>query len=173
MSKYLENVQKGMDLWASDPRTLFVGQATRFKGHAVSRQLEKYPMEKRIELPVMEDFQAGFCLGLALDGYIPICIYPRHDFTIIALNQILNHIDKWTLMCPSSSPKVIIKCLVGAKKPLDGGHQHTANYITAIKNMCTTIKVLDLQTDDNMFNCYNRALNEPGSFIISEYTEKY
>lgn len=169
---YLEQVKLGMDLLASHPNTIFVGQATRYKGHAISRQLEKYPLEKRIEIPVMEDSQAGFCLGLALEGYIPICIYPRHDFAILALNQIINHIDKASLM-GYGNLKVIIKMLVGAKKPLDGGHQHTGNYLNAIASMCSTINIIDLKDSRYIVDSYRIALTEPGSFIINEYTQLY
>lgn len=172
MGLYLEQVQKGMDLLAAHEKTIFVGQATKFKGHAVSRQLVNYSDEKKIEFPVAEDFQAGFCLGLSLQGYIPVCIYPRHDFLILALNQILNHIDRWALM-DAGFPKVIIKALVGAKKPLDGGHQHTADYFNAIKSMCQTITCLNLKKAEDVFPAYEKSLNEPGPFIISEYTELY
>ncbi|PJE61281.1 hypothetical protein COU87_05350 [Candidatus Roizmanbacteria bacterium CG10_big_fil_rev_8_21_14_0_10_39_12] len=171
MTKYVSQVQKGMDLFASDPRTIFVGQAMRYKGHAVSQQVKNYPIDKRVELPVAEDFQSGFSLGLALQGYIPISIYPRHDFTILALNQIINHIDKWPLMCPNSYPKVIIKILVGAKKPLNGGCQHTSDYTEAIIKMCQTIKIIKLTQPDQIFPAYETALNTKGSFILSEYTE--
>ncbi|KKQ38591.1 MAG: Transketolase central region-containing protein [Candidatus Roizmanbacteria bacterium GW2011_GWA2_37_7] len=173
MNKYLSQIQRGMDLLGSDSRTLFIGQAMRYKGHAVSQQVMHFPLEKRIELPVAEDFQSGFALGLALQGYIPVSIYPRHDFTILALNQIINHIDKWTLMCPNSYPKIIIKILVGAKKPLNGGYQHTADYIEAFKKMCQTIKIVNLTSPDEIYPAYKTALNDEGSYILSEYTELY
>lgn len=169
---YLEQVQKGMDLWASNEKTIFVGQAMACKGHAVSRQVANYPLEKRLEFPVAEDFQTGFSLGLALQGYIPISVYPRHDFAILALNQILNHIDRWPRMA-AQNPKVIIKMLVGAKKPLHGGHQHTADYFAAIKSMCQTITCFNLTRAEEVFPAYEKAINEPGSFLISEYTEMY
>jgi len=173
MKKYLYQVQKGMDLLASDSRTLFIGQAMRFKGHAVSQQVRNYPLEKRVEFPVAEDFQSGFCLGLALQGYIPVSIYPRHDFTILALNQIINHIDKWTFMCPNSHLKIILKILVGAKKPLHGGYQHTADYIEAFKKMSQTIKIINLTKPDEIYPAYETALYDEGNYILSEYTELY
>ena len=35
----------------------------------------------------------GISTGLALNGFIPDC-YPRFDFLILALNQLVNHLDK-------------------------------------------------------------------------------
>lgn len=172
-TKYLQEVQRGMDLLENHPKTLFIGQAVEFKGHAITGQLYKYPNDKLQELPVAEDFQAGMAIGMALEGFIPVSIYPRHDFVLLGLNQIMSHLDRWTLMCPNSNPHVIIKMLVGAKEPLDGGHQHTANYIEAFKLMCQTIKVFDLKTPEEVYPAYEEALNKPGGYIISEYTELY
>ena len=173
MNKYLEEVQNGMDLLAADPRSIFVGQATKYKGHAISSQLTKYPDDKKIEFPVAEDMQAGFSLGLALEGYIPVCIYPRFDFAILACNQIFNHIDRWSLLCQNSQPKIIIKINVGSKVPLDGGLQHTANYVDAFRSMSQTIRIFDLKEPKQIYFAYEDALNCIGSSILIEYPQFY
>ncbi len=146
---YLEHIQRGMDLLASDPKAIFVGQAMEFKGHAISRQVNKYPKEKLLEFPVAEEFQAGYCIGLAIEGYVPISCYPRCNFAILAANQIVNHLDKWELMT-GQKLKVIIKMVVGATipaVPMDPGHQHKANYAEAFESMCDNIPVYDLTTE--------------------------
>ena len=74
--------------------TLFLGQATLFSGHSISGTLEGVPKEKLIELPVMEEAQMGICTGLSLEGYVPVSIYPRFNFMMLAINQLVNHIDK-------------------------------------------------------------------------------
>ena len=172
---YIEEVQQGMDLLASNPRTIFVGQAVEYLGHAITKQVLQYPQEKRLEFPVAEEVQAGFCLGLAIEGYIPICIYPRCNFAILAGNQIINHIDKWPLMVPKSTkPKVIIKMVVGSVSPLDPGWQHKANFALAFKEMCETIDVVDLTKAEDVLPAYRRALydNEQSTIFI-EYGDKY
>ena len=60
MSIYKEEVQLGMDYLASHKDTIFVGQAVAYKGTAVTHQVKDYSPEKLLELPVAEDFQAGF-----------------------------------------------------------------------------------------------------------------
>ena len=173
---YLNEVQRGMNLLAKDERTLFVGQAMCYPGHAVTHQVKDFPQEKLIELPVMEDFQAGFCLGLALEGYIPVCIYPRCNFAILACNQIINHIDKWSLMNPGAKkiPKVIIKMVVGSKKPLDPGWQHKANFTDGFRAMCENIEVCELTQAEQVYNIYDYALNKAKeSTIIVEHGDLY
>ncbi len=178
--KYLEHVQKGMDLLASDPRTIFVGQAMKFKGHAVSHQVKNYPAEKLLEFPVAEEMQAGFCLGLALEGYIPVCIYPRCNFAILATNQIVNHIDKWRVLT-GQDVKVIIKMVVGSDSPLDPDWQHKANYFEAFDSMCETMHVFNLTRTQYLSNggkeyidyAYQKCLNGPGSYILVEDAQLY
>jgi len=157
---YKEEIQKGMNYLASHPDTVFVGQAVEYNGTAVTHQVKDYAPHKLLELPVAEDFQAGFCLGLALDGKIPVSIYPRMNFAILAANQIVNHIDKWALMSDGkSTPKIIIKAIVGSSHPLDPGHQHKANYTQAFKSMCDTINVIELLYPEQALPEYKRALD--------------
>jgi len=74
--KYINEIQKGMDLLASYDAT-FVGQAVAFKGTSLTHQVKNYSVDKLIELPVAEEFQMGFCIGLALRGQLPVSMYPR------------------------------------------------------------------------------------------------
>ena len=142
---YIEEVQKGMDLLAEQQNSIFIGQSVEYKGNAIYQQIKNYPKHKLLELPVAEEMQAGFALGLALEGYLPISLYPRMNFIILAINQIINHLDKWEAMsCGVSKPKVIIKTVVGSQYPLDPGHQHKANYTDAFKSMSTNINVVEL-----------------------------
>ena len=51
----------------------------------------------------------GMCAGLSLEGYVPISIYPRFNFMMLAINQLVNHIDKMKEMSKGMLiPKVII-----------------------------------------------------------------
>lgn len=173
---YKEEVFRGMEYLGSKEDTVFIGQAVAYKGTAVTHQVKNFPPEKLLELPVAEDFQAGFCLGLALEGKVPISIYPRMNFTILAANQIVNHIDKWSLMSDGEScPKVITKAIVGSQYPLDPGHQHKANYTQAFKNMCETINVVELLYPEQIFDEYVKAYERTDgvSTLIIEHGDLY
>ena len=107
---YKEQVFKGMELLNSHPKTIFIGQAVEYNGTSLTHQVKKFPKDKLLELPVAEELQAGMALGLALEGYIPVSIYPRMNFIILAMNQIVNHLDKWEAMSVGQSkPKIIMK----------------------------------------------------------------
>ena len=49
-------------------------------------------------MPVFEDVQMGMATGLALLGFVPITCYPRFDFLILSMNQLVNHLDKIRIM---------------------------------------------------------------------------
>jgi pyruvate/2-oxoglutarate/acetoin dehydrogenase E1 component len=151
---------------AQDERTVFVGQSVSYDGAAIHASLEGIPWDKRLELPVIEDFQVGYCTGLALMGKIPVCIFPRMDFMVLALNQLVNHLDKLPLF--GWHPKVIIRTTVGQKKPLDAGPQHTQNHTEAFRLMLQNLSVREVRTAFEVEDAYKRAMNRMGSSLIVE-----
>lgn len=171
---YKEEVQRGMDLFAEQSNSIFIGQAVKYKGTALTHQVKNYPEHKLLELPVAEEMQGGFALGLAIEGYLPISLYPRMNFIILAMNQIINHLDKWDAMsCGQSKPKVIMKAVVGSQYPLDPGHQHRANYTQAFKSMATNINVVELLYPEQVFSTYLQSLNSNRSTLIIEHGDFY
>jgi pyruvate dehydrogenase E1 component beta subunit len=171
---YKEEVFKGMELLNSHPKTVFIGQAIEYKGTALTHQVKKFEKEKLLELPVAEEFQAGLALGLAIDGYIPVSMYPRMNFIILAMNQIVNHLDKWEAMSMGESkPKVIMKAVVGSQYPLDPGHQHKANFTQAFRSSCTNVDVVELLYPEQVLPAYKAALESDRSTLIIEHGDLY
>lgn len=145
---------------AQQPDTIFLGQAVRFPGNYTYSTLEGVPLEKRIELGVCEELQMGMTLGLALEGFVPVSIYPRMDFLLLGINQLVNHIDKIAWMSEGKmQPRIIIRTSVGPTKPLDAGPQHTGNYTKALRKMLTAVKVVKL-TDAEIVGWYYRGAYE-------------
>lgn len=170
MTKYKEEVFKGMQ-YLADLGSIVIGQAVNYKGHAVTPQAQLWPEERRIEMPVAEDFQTGFALGMALDGYLPVSIYPRMNFVVCAMNQIVNHLDKWQAM-GGGEPHVILKGVVGSANPLDPGHQHQANWAEQIKGMCDSINVHELIYPYEVLPTY-MATAQGGIHLIVEHGDLY
>ena len=152
---------------AADERTLFVGQSVAYDGSTMYHSLNGVPADKRLEMPVIEDFQLGFCLGLSLRGKIPICIYPRFDFLLLAMNQLVNHLDRFCEM-GDYRPKVIVRTRVGPTKPLNAGPQHTSNYTEAVDLMLRNIDVVELNHAQDVMPCYRDALASPYSTLVVE-----
>lgn len=167
VGSFKQAVTDAMTWLAQQPKTVFVGQSVRYDGQAQFDTFSGVPMEKRIEMPVAEDLQLGFCTGLSLQGYLPISFYPRMDFLLLAANQLVNHLDKIRLMS-GYRPKVIIRTCVGQTKPLNAGLQHTQNHTESFRKMLKTVYVEEVTTSGEVFSAYEYAMRCDRSTIIVE-----
>ena len=164
---FADEVKSAMLLLAKHQNTIFLGQSVFWDGAQIYKSLELVPEDKRMEMPVVEDFQLGYCIGLSLIGYIPICIYPRLDFMMLCMNQLVNHLDRLEEMT-DFRPKVIVRTTVGGTKPLNAGPQHTGNYCEQLSGMLRHVEVLELNHADDVVLAYTDALASPKSFLIVE-----
>jgi len=174
--KYKNELIKAMKWLAEKEDTMFLGQACKVSGHSISSTLVDVPLEKRIELPVFEETQLGISTGMALEGFVPITMYPRFDFFILACNQLVNHLDKIQIMSQGEmKPRVIIRVSVGSKTPLDAGPQHTQNHTESFKKMLTCVDVVDLKEPDEIFPAFKHAYEKENSkpTLLIEYGEYY
>ena len=148
-----------MLMLAAQPNALFIGQGVAFGGVATHRHLEGIPASQRIELPVIEEMQVGMSAGLALQGFLPISIFPRMDFLLRAMDQLVNHLDKLALMSRGQfDPKIIIRTRVGSRSPLDAGPQHSQNHVEAFRMMLTNVNVYEIQRPESIVLVYEAAL---------------
>ena len=114
--------------------------------------------------------------GLALEGFVPITIYPRFDFFILACNQLVNHLDKMNDMSKGEmKPRVIMRVSVGSKNPIDAGPQHTQNHTEALRKMLTDVHIVELTEADQVFPAFVEAYEreDSKSTLIVEHGEYY
>jgi len=175
-NNYRQCLIEAMDLLAADKKTIFLGQSVAVEGTAMRGTLLNVPVNKLLELPVEEDFQMGLANGLALSGRIPISIFPRWNFLLLATNQIVNHLNNFEhLTRLSVPPKVIIRTGIGSIKPLHPGIQHIGDYTEAFKILAPNLEIIRLDTSDQIVPEYTKALNrEDGkSTLLVEWSDKY
>ncbi len=174
--KYKDELIKSMSFLAKKKNTIFLGQSVLYSGNAIYNTLTTVPKNKKIELPVFEDVQMGMSIGLALNGFVPITCFPRFDFLICAMNQLVNHLDKIRQMSRMEmTPKVIIRTSVGSKTPLNGGPQHTQNYTKEMKSILKEVKVIFLDKAENIYPSFKKAYDEknPNSYLFIEHGDFY
>lgn len=163
-----------MDFLASHPDTIFIGQAVEYAGTAMTNTLKDVPSDKKLELPVCEDLQAGITNGIALAGKIPISIYPRWNFFLLATNQVVSHLDKIPLISEYKT-KAIIRTGIGSIKPMHPQHQHIGDFTEAFKLMLSNIEIIRLDEPEDIFPAYQKALNRTDgkSTILVEWGDFY
>lgn len=162
-----------MAVLATNPRTIFLGQAVEFKGTGMTAAFDGCPVEQLVELPVFEDTQLGMSIGLALDGWLPVSIYPRWNFLVCAANQLVNHLDKLPATAPAAGLRVIIRTASATPEPLDPGPQHLGDFSDAFRAMLRTVRIVNLDDGRRIVHEYQRAMTSPCSTILVEYPELY
>lgn len=157
--KYFDELKRTMEWLAQQPKTMFVGQTVAGPGTFMFQTLRDVPKEKTLEMPINESFQMQFTIGMALAGYIPISVYPRQNFLLLATGDLVNMLDKIPAISGNKLvPKVLIRVAVGPDEPVDPGHQHVGNYAEAFRQMFTTINVVELEEPEDIFPAYKEAL---------------
>ena len=96
--KYFQELKKSMNYLAKNKKTIFIGQAVEYPGTAITNTLKGIPKKKLYELPVSEEMQMGISIGLVMQKFVPISIYPRLNFLMLSMNQLVNHLDKFNQM---------------------------------------------------------------------------
>ena len=172
--KYFEELKKSMEYLSQDPKVLFLGQAVEVPGTAMTNTLKNVSETCKLEMPVCEEMQMGMSIGMSLNGYIPVTIYPRWNFLILAINQLINHLDKIKYMYDIEA-KVIIRTSIGSERPLNPQHQHVGDFSKAISLMSKNIEIITLEEPEDIFPSYQRALlrKDKKSTVLVEYGDYY
>lgn len=171
---YFDELRLSMEELARHPRSVFLGQAVKCKGTAMSNTLKGVPDFKKIEFPVAEDMQLGASIGLALNGMLPISIFPRWNFLLLATSQLVLHLDKLPIYSRGGyKPKVIIRTAVATDSPLDPGPQHLGDFTDAFRSILHTVHIYKLRTVADIRKRYQQALEGDNSVILVEMAENY
>ena len=170
---YFSALTDAMTMLAQEPNTIFMGQGM-WAGTTMSDTLKGVPDHKKLEMPVAEDLQMGMAIGMALDGLLPICIFPRWNFLLCAANQLVNHLDRLPLYSAGGyKPKVIIRTAVPSTVPFNPGPQHDDDFTEAFALMLRTTMLFRSETEQEVRMNYGTALRHPHSAVIVERTEYY
>ena len=181
--KYFDELKRTMEWLATQPKVMFLGQTVAGPGTFMFQTLRDCPKERTLEMPINESFQMQFTIGMALTGTIPVSVYPRQNFLLLAAADMANMLDKVPDISDGNWPiKVIIRVATGPDAPVHPGHQHIGNYAEALRKLFHNIDVVELDTADQIFPAYEHALKrtdgkstliiEHGNYYNEEYYAK-
>jgi len=176
MGKYFEELKRSMDFLGSRADTMFLGQAVAYKGTAMTNTLKDVDPSKLLEMPVDEEMQMGITNGLAVAGTVPISIYPRWNFLLLTMNQLINHLDRMPAFSHGEYvPKVIVRTGIGSERPLHPQAQHVGDFTDGLRLMTNNIEIIRLEEPEEIFPAYEKAyLRTDGkSTLIVEYGDYY
>jgi len=156
--RYFDELKRTMEWLASQPMTMFVGQTAAVPGTFMHQTLRDLPSEKTLEFPVNESLQMQFSIGMALAGYVPISVYPRQNFLMLAMGDMTNLLDKFPAVSEGEvRPKVIVRVASGPYKPVHPGAQHVGSYAPAFRAAFDWIDVVEVHESKEIFPAYRHA----------------
>jgi pyruvate/2-oxoglutarate/acetoin dehydrogenase E1 component len=174
--KYFDELKRSMDWLGSKKETIFMGQAVACPGTGISNTLKDVPKDKLLELPVAEEMQMGMTLGMSFEKVIPISIFPRWNFVLCGINQLVNHIDKLPEMGENKfKSNIIIRTSIGSERPLHPQHQHVGDFTKGFELICDNINFVKLDEPEQIFPAYQQAYlkNDNIATVLIEYGDFY
>lgn len=166
-----------MLMLASEPRVVFCGYNVCNSGGSAGGSIKDISEERRWEFPLAENLMLGACIGISLDGLIPVCWLERFDFATCFMDALVNHLDKLTTLSEGQhKPAVIIRVCVGNKAaPLFTGPTHTQDFTDALRKM-VSFNVIPLKFTETIRTQYDLALKAARmgvSTMLVEYKDLY
>ena len=115
---FVEAIREGLDLaLASDPSVFVIGEGVPDPKAIFTSTYglqEKYGTTRVFDMPLSENGLTGVCIGAAISGMRPVMVHQRIDFTMLAMDQIVNNAAKWHYMFNGKARvPLVIRMIVG------------------------------------------------------------
>jgi pyruvate dehydrogenase E1 component beta subunit len=128
--------------------------------------IDKYGTRRVIDTPITEPGFTGIAIGAAMTGLRPIVEMMTMSFSILALDQIVNHAAKVHYMTGGqASVPMVIRGPGGAAKQLSAQHSHSMEGWYA---HCPGLKVVAPATAEDAFGMFKTAVLDNNPVIFTE-----
>jgi len=136
MKKYEKSYLIGLGV--PDPKGIF-GTTINLK--------KKFGSKRVFDMPTSENGMTGVIIGSAIAGMRPIITHQRVEFSLLAIEQIINQAAKWNYMTDGkSSLPIVIRLIVG--KGWGQGPQHSQSLETLFAHIPGLKVVAPSRPDD-------------------------
>jgi pyruvate dehydrogenase E1 component beta subunit len=172
---YREAMRQALhDALAADPRVFLMGEDVGKYGgsYAVSKGfLDEFGPERIRDTPLSELAFVGAGIGAALGGMRPIVEVMTVNFSLLALDQIVNTAALYRHMSGGQfSIPLVIRMATGAGRQLAAQHSHSfENWYAGVPG----IKVVAPATIDDARGMLGPALADPDPVIVFEHALLY
>jgi len=150
---------------------IFIGYNVA-KGDAMGT-LKNVPMDQKLETPVAENLMSGLAIGMSFEGYKPVLYFERHDFMLVAMDAIGNHIDKIERISHGEfKVPVIIRAVEAFGGPFYSGPTHHQDFTSILKEV-VDFPVIDPVTGVDILKAFKGAKESGRPAIIIERKSRY
>lgn len=140
-----------------DPKQIF-GTTTGLK--------DKYPNQV-FDMPISENGLTGVCIGCAINGLKPVLVHQRMDFSLYAMDQMVNNAAKWFSMFGGQrSCPIVVRLIIG--RGWGQGNQHSQN-LTALYAHVPGLKIVVPSSARNAAGLFLAAVKDPNPVLFIEH----
>jgi len=144
-----------------DPKSIF----------GTTKNLSQTFPNRVFDMPLSENAVTGICIGLAINGFKPILVHQRLDFSFLSLDQIINNAAKWHFMFNKEyKVPIVIRMIIG--RGWGQGPQHAQNF-QALFSMIPGLKVIMPSTPYSVKGLLNSAIKDNNPIIFIEHRWLY
>jgi pyruvate dehydrogenase E1 component alpha subunit len=167
---YKEAVNQMMTEFGEDGM-IFIGYNVA-KGDAMGT-LKNVPLDQKLETPVAENLMAGLAIGMSFEGFKPVLYFERHDFMLVAMDAIGNHIDKIERISHGEyKVPIIIRAVEAFGGPFYSGPTHHQDFTNLLKEL-VDFPVFDPVTGVDVLKAFKGAKESGRPAIIIERKSRY
>ena len=149
-----------------------------FIGYNVARgdamgTLKNVSNDQKLETPVAENLMSGLAIGMSFEGFTPVLYFERHDFMLVAMDAIGNHIDKIERISHGEyKVPVIIRAVEAFGGPFYSGPTHHQDFTNVLKTL-VEFPVIDPVTGADVLKAFKGAYASKRPAIIIERKSRY
>jgi pyruvate dehydrogenase E1 component beta subunit len=128
---------------------------------------EKFGADRVYDMPLAENGMTGVCIGLAIDGMRPVMIHQRIDFSLLAMDQIINNAAKWHYMFNGQQQvPLVIRMIIG--KGWGQGPQHSQGLQSLFASI-PGLKVVMPVTSHDAYHMMMTAIEDNNPVLFIEH----
>ena len=154
-----------------DEGAIFIGYNVA-KGDAMGT-LKEVSAEQKLETPVAENLMSGLAIGMSFEEFLPVIYFERHDFMMVAMDAIVNHVDKIERISHGEfKVPVIIRAVTADGGPFYSGITHSQDFTEVLK-AAVTFPVSDPKNGKEILEAFRNARDSKRPAIIVERKSRY
>ena len=168
---YKDAVLESMTNLGSDEGFMCIGYNVLY-GDAMGT-LKHVESNKKIETPVAENLMMGLAIGCSFEGFKPIVYFERHDFMMVAMDAIVNHLDKIERISHGEyQTPVIIRAITADAGPFYSGITHSQDFTKTLEE-AVDFPVITPNTGPEVLQAFKGAFESGRPAIIIEKKSLY
>ncbi len=150
---------------------VFIGYNV-LKGNAMGT-LASVPDSQKIETPVAENLMMGLAIGMSFEGFKPVVYFERQDFMMVAMDAIVNHLDKIERISHGEfKVPVIIRAVVADGGPFYSGITHSQDF-TKMFQAVLQMPIFVPQSGSDVKTAFEYGSSIDKPIMVVEYKSRY